>query len=190
MMRARVLLAVALCALPLHLAYMPPEQYRHEQLTAMQAAFSRFSGTDASGTLERQDLPDFLRFVVTAMNSAAMPKEQVIERSTELTSQLMKHLPDSSSLTLDDLLRGTEKIISYPAPTAEEEESERGRLGATSATPRDCLLPSSACSLSHSLAHCTLAARRLEAAATAAQAARAQPADHAAVRHQGLGARL
>lgn len=157
MSRALLLLSSALMLPPQAAAYTPPEQYRHEQLTAMQAAFSRFGGTEERGTLDRRDLPNFLRFVVTAMNSAALPKDQVIERSTELTSRLMQHLPDSPSLTLDDLLRGTEKIISYPAPTAEEAESERGRLGTKAPQPpclraRGCspLLLSLALMLGHS----------------------------------------
>ena len=111
---------------------IPPEQYRHEQLTAMQAAFSRFGGAN-DGTLDRKDLPDFLRFVVAAMNSAAVPAEQVITRSTELTQKLISHLPPEAPdqrLSLKDILHATEKILVYPEPTSEELDNERGRLGA------------------------------------------------------------
>ena len=51
------------------LSYVPPEAYRHEQLTAMQAAFSRFGAQGPSGALARRELPDFLRFVVGSMLS-------------------------------------------------------------------------------------------------------------------------
>lgn len=112
-------------------AYIPPEQYRHEQLTAMQAAFSRFGGHGDAPTesIAQQDIPDFLRYVVASMNSAALPEAQIISRSTELTQQLMPHLPPKPRLSLEDILRGTERIIKYPQPAADELESERGRLG-------------------------------------------------------------
>ena len=115
------------------LAYLPPEQYRHEQLAAMRAAFSRFGAAD-DGALNREDLPDFLRFVITAMNSAATPPEQVVARSTELTQQLVSRLPPHEAkprLSLADILRATEQTLTYPAPApaAEEQTNERGRLG-------------------------------------------------------------
>ena len=118
-------------AATLLLSYLPPEQHRHDQLTAMQAAFSRFSGGGADGSIDRQELPDFVRFVVTAMNSQAVPPEQAIARSTELTQRLMGHLPPGAApLTLSDVLRATEKILVYPKLQPEEEASnERGQLG-------------------------------------------------------------
>ena len=114
-------------------ANLPSEQYRHEQLSAMQAAFSRF-GAANGGTLDRQELPDFLRFVVASMNSPAVPAEQVIARSTELTQQLMAHIPSHETkprLTLEDILTATEKTLTYPSPASAEDpqDHERGRLG-------------------------------------------------------------
>lgn len=111
-------------------AYIPPENHRHEQLSAMHAAFSRFGAAGPGKMLDRQDLPDFLRFVVGAMNSPSIPPDKVVERSTELTHRLVSHLPEGASqFSLEDILRGAEKIIDYPTPTAEEAASERGRLG-------------------------------------------------------------
>ena len=112
------------------LAYIPPDQFRHEQLGAMHAAFSRFSGGDAEGSIERKDLPDFVRFVITAMNSPGVPPEQVIARSTELMQRLMVQLPQgASSYTLGDILRATESSIVYPKATEAELNDERGQLG-------------------------------------------------------------
>ena len=114
------------------LIYVPPEAYRHEQLTAMQAAFSRFGAQGPSGALARRELPDFLRFVVGAMNSAAVPREQVDAKAAELSERLLRQLPaERDELTLADLLGATEGILEYPQPTAEERErGERGRRGA------------------------------------------------------------
>lgn len=122
---------VALLLTVLHSSwgYIPPEQHRHEQLTAMQAAFTRFSG-GPEGSVDRQDLPNFVRFVVKAMNSPGVPPEQVIARSTELTQKLMEVMPPSAAhYTLSDVLRATERIIEYPTPTEEELSDERGQLG-------------------------------------------------------------
>lgn len=98
----------------------------------MRSAFSRFSAAEG-GSIDRQDLPDFLRFVVSSMNSAAVPPEQVIARSTELTQQLMEHLPPlatKAQLSLEDILRATEKTLAHPLPAANDEGGhERGRLG-------------------------------------------------------------
>ena len=41
------------------LSYVPPEAYRHEQLTAMQAAFSRFGAQGPSGALARRERSSF-----------------------------------------------------------------------------------------------------------------------------------
>ena len=114
-------------------SYVPPAEHRHEQLSAMRAAFSRFGAAEGGG-IDRQDLPDFLRFVVASMNSAAIPPEQVISRSTELTQQLMSHLPPvdaKARLSLEDILRATDKTLAYPIPTTDDDEGghERGRLG-------------------------------------------------------------
>ena len=89
-----IMFGVALVALAMA-GYIPPETYRHEQLTAMQAAFSRFGAQGLQGTIAKEGLANFLRFVVSSMNSAAVPQEQVLERSSELTRQLMPHLPDA-----------------------------------------------------------------------------------------------
>ena len=112
-------------------AYIPPEEYRHEQLSAMQAAFSRFSSGGPEGSVERADLPNFVRFVFTAMNSAGVPQEKVVARSTELTQKLMKQLPASAThFTLSDMLRATEKVIEYPTPTADDlRDEEHGQMG-------------------------------------------------------------
>ena len=57
-------------------ANLPSEQYRHEQLSAMQAAFSRF-GAANGGTLDRQELPDFLQNCMhRSMNSPAVPQSR------------------------------------------------------------------------------------------------------------------
>ena len=110
-------------------AYIPPEQHRHEQLTSMQAAFSRFSG-GPEGSVDRQDLPNFVRFVIEAMNSPGVPPDQVIARSTELAQKLMGELPaQATHFTLGDVLRATERIIVYPKPTEEAPGDERGQLG-------------------------------------------------------------
>ena len=123
-------LLLLLLALDTTRAYVPPEEYRHEQLVAMKAAFSRFGAAGPGNTLDKQDLPDFVRFVVGAMNSPAVPAEKVAERSSELTLKLMDHLPsDQPHFSLVDILRGAEQIIEYPTPSAEEESYERGRLG-------------------------------------------------------------
>ena len=63
----------------------------NNELGAMQAAFSRFNSQGVGGHIERAELPSFLRYVVTSMNSPAAPQEQVIARSSELTKQLMQH---------------------------------------------------------------------------------------------------
>jgi hypothetical protein len=86
-----VLLRVVAC-------YIPPEQYRHEQITSMQAAFSRFGSQGLEGTVLRQDLPNFLQFVVASMNSRVLPNDQVLSRSVDLTKQLMAQLPADVSL--------------------------------------------------------------------------------------------
>ena len=112
------------------LAYIPPEQFRHEQLSAMQAAFSRFSGGDAEGSIERKYLPDFIRFVIKSMNTPGGSPEQVIARSSELTDRILGQLPQGApSYTLGDVLRATESIIVYPKATEAELNDERGQLG-------------------------------------------------------------
>lgn len=75
------------------LSNVPPEQHRHAELQAMAGAFSRFGGQGVAGAVEKEELPNFLRYVVASMNSAAMPQEQVVARSSELTKQLMSFLP-------------------------------------------------------------------------------------------------
>ena len=96
----------------------------------MQAAFSRFSAGGTDGSIEEQELPNFVRFVVTAMNSPGVPPDQVISRSTELTQRLMSQLPQGAPrFTLGDVLRATESIIEYPSATEEELSDERGQLG-------------------------------------------------------------
>jgi hypothetical protein len=141
-------------ALQLVASYIPPEQYRHEQISSLQSAFSRFGTQGLDGAIAKQDLPDFLRFVAASMNSPSLPQEQVQDRSAELSKQLMAQLPADVSRTpldtcaagipvvslslrpqrarysLDDMLRGTERLLVYPPPTQDELESERGRLGA------------------------------------------------------------
>ena len=115
---------------PLACAYVPPEDIRHNQLVAMQSAFSRFSSGGVGGSIAFAELPEFVRFVVTAMNSDGLPAEKVSARSTELTQRLMTHLPKGAErLTLTDVLRATEKIIVYPQPSAEELSDERGQQG-------------------------------------------------------------
>ena len=95
----------AACLVASTSAYLAPEEIRHEQLTAMQAAFSRFAGGGAEGSIERADLPNFVRFVFKAMNSPGVTPEQVVARSTELTQRLVKQLPqDAAHFSLGDVL--------------------------------------------------------------------------------------
>ena len=83
-----------------------------------------------AGSIERADLPNFVRFVFKAMNSPGVTPEQVVARSTELTQRLVKQLPqDAAHFSLGDVLRATERIIEYLKPTAEELSDERGQLG-------------------------------------------------------------
>lgn len=126
----RTIIALAATMLPSFAnCHIPAEQHRHEQLTAMQAAFSRFNG-GISGTVDTQDLPNFLRYVVASMQPAAMDQQELISRSSELTTRLTDHLPDRRLLTLNDILNATEKILIYPPEVEETEEAnERGRLG-------------------------------------------------------------
>ena len=99
---------IALLLLLAPQAYFPPEDIRHEHLLSMQAAFSRFSGSGPGGSVERQQLPNFVRFVVTNMHSASVPADQVVKKSTELTEKLARHLPrDAEHYTLSDVLRAT-----------------------------------------------------------------------------------
>ena len=174
------------------LRYIPPQQYRHEQLTAMQAAFSRF-GASQGGMLDKQDLPDFLLFVVKAMNSAAMPQDQVVARSSELAQKLVQQLPaGKQQFSLIDILRATEQIIVYPKPpAADEAETERGRMGtaACRSVPQS-IRPSRDIAQIATTPLLVRVLRRLQAAANAEETPRAQPADDAALRHTWLGARL
>ena len=59
----------------------------------MAGAFSRFGGQGLAGSVDAQELPDFLRYVVASMASPAAAQDQVAARSSELTEQLMQHLP-------------------------------------------------------------------------------------------------
>jgi hypothetical protein len=119
----------ALIAAALLLGHVPPEQFRHEQLTAVKAAFSRFVGGDDGG-VERRDLPEFVRYIVGSMNSQGLTAEQLSARSADLTRRLMVHLPqEAPRLTLSDVLRATEKILVYPKPPEAEQTNERGQLG-------------------------------------------------------------
>lgn len=114
----------------LHLTSLPPEQFRHEQLASMQAAFSRFGSQGPEGAIDKANLGDFLHFVVRSMNSAAVPREQIARRSAELTQKLMQQLPAGAErYTLNDLLHGTDAILVYPQLTAENMPEERGNLG-------------------------------------------------------------
>ena len=74
-------------------AMLPSEQHRHDQLTAMQAAFSRMNAGGIGGTIERQDLPNFLRYVVASMTSSSLSQGELIARSSVLTQQLVERLP-------------------------------------------------------------------------------------------------
>ena len=69
------------------------EHLRHQEVTAMAGAFSRFGGQGLAGSVDAQELPNFLRYVVSSMASPAAPQDQVVARSSELTEQLMQHLP-------------------------------------------------------------------------------------------------
>jgi|TARA_B110000196_G_C20548332_1_gene387623 hypothetical protein len=69
------------------------EHLRHQEVTAMAGAFSRFRGQGLAGSVDAQELPTFLRYVVSSMASPAAPQDQVVARSSELTEQLMQHLP-------------------------------------------------------------------------------------------------
>jgi len=108
------------------------EQHRHEQLTAMQAAFSRFGSQGAGGALARQDVPNFLRYVVSTMNSVELPQNEFIARSSELTRQLVEYLPpQATQLTLADVVRAADKII-IPPPASQDGDLDKhahGRQG-------------------------------------------------------------
>lgn len=112
-------------------ALIPAEQLRHEQLTATQAAFSRFSADGIGGTIDRQDLPNFLRYVVASMNTAMLPQQELSARSSELTQQLIDHLPAHAvQLSVTDIMQAADKVLITPsASTDDEMSSERGRLG-------------------------------------------------------------
>ena len=69
------------------------DHHRHQEVTAMAGAFSRFGGQGLAGSVDAQELPDFLRYVVSSMASPAAAQDQVAARSSELTEQLMQHLP-------------------------------------------------------------------------------------------------
>jgi hypothetical protein len=104
---------------------------RREQLTATQAAFSRFSAVGIGGTIERQDLPNFLRYVVTSMSTSALPQAELSARSSELTQQLLGHLPPNAvQLSVSDIMQAAEKVlITPPTSTDDELSSERGNMG-------------------------------------------------------------
>jgi len=104
---------------------------RREQLTATQAAFSRFSAVGIGGTIERQDLPNFLRYVVTSMSTSALPQAELSARSSELTQQLLGHLPPNAvQLSVSDIMQAAEKVlITPPTSTDDELPSERGNMG-------------------------------------------------------------
>jgi len=106
-------------------AYVPPDQHRHEQLTAMRAAFSRYesNGINAGKAVPKPELTSFLRYVVESMNSPSVQWEQVQipGTSADFTAKLLERLPaEASAYTLDELLKATEALIEYPAPSAEE----------------------------------------------------------------------
>jgi hypothetical protein len=101
-----------------------------DQLSTMQAAFSRFRAQGLGGHIERAELPSFLQYVVASMNSPAAPQEQVTARSSELTQQLMQHLPlGTGPCSLADILQSTEKIAVRPAAPHDDESEDRGRFG-------------------------------------------------------------
>ena len=96
----------------------------------MAGAFSRFGGHGLSGSVGRQEFPDFLGHVVSSMASPSVPRDQVMARSAELTKQLMQHLPaHKQRYSLDDILQGTNKILPQPQVTSEATSNERGQLG-------------------------------------------------------------
>lgn len=105
------------------------DQFRHDHFTSIQAAFSRFSGQGVDGTFERQDLPNFVRFVVGSMDSA-VPQNQLISRSSELTRQILKHLPEHKAvLTLADIMLAASKVFIPPPPPDTSPAPERERFG-------------------------------------------------------------
>jgi hypothetical protein len=107
-----------------------PDQFRHEQLTAMHAAFSRFNSQGALGAIDRSDLPSFLSYVVGSMEGARASPSEVSTRSAELTQQLSERLPPGkSTLSLGDILSGTEQILDYPQPSEADAPNDRGRQG-------------------------------------------------------------
>ena len=96
----------------------------------MAGAFSRFGGQGLAGSVDAQELPNFLRYVVSSMASPAAPQDQVVARSSELTEQLMRYLPaGKQEFSLEDILQSTEKIIPQPEVATDTTESERGQLG-------------------------------------------------------------
>ena len=111
-------------------AMIPTEQQHHDQLTAMQAAFSRFNAEGIGGELDRQDLPNLLRHVVGSMNSELLSQSELSARSSELTQQVVQHLPaHAGRLSLSDLMQATDKVLMRPQPPSDDESHERGQLG-------------------------------------------------------------
>ena len=162
---ARSSCACLCCALVARVAnaLIPPEQVRREQLTATQAAFSRFSADGIGGTIERQDLPNFLRYVVTSMSTSALPQAELSARSSELTQQLLGHLPPQAvQLSVSDIMQAAEKVLFTP-PTCSR------------------LRPVHASDLNRRRAAERAWKYGLEAAAPATQKARAQSLDHAPI---------
>ena len=112
---------------------MSSDQYaRHEQLMAVQAAFTRFNGDGVAGTIERHDLPNFIRFVVASMNAAATPQNEIIEQSSVITRRFDDHLPSQASrISLADIMDAAAKGLPMEAsPDSDEVHSgERGYQG-------------------------------------------------------------
>ena len=96
-------------------ALLPPDQFRHDQLTGMQSAFSRFGAQGVGGAIEMKDLPNFLRYVVSSMNSAELSPKDLSARATELTRQLLDQLPPNAArFSLSDVMEATGKILLPP----------------------------------------------------------------------------
>ena len=76
----------------------------------------------STSALARRELPDFLRFVVGSMNSAAVPREQVDAKASELSERLLRQLLVVTEATRDANLGYGED---FRLATLEEQEQAR-----------------------------------------------------------------
>lgn len=81
----------------LRLTYIPPEQYLHEQITTMHSAFSRFNSQGRDAAIDKEELSDFLGFVVSSRASSVDSLEENAMRSKQLVDLIVAQLPSEVS---------------------------------------------------------------------------------------------